>query len=401
MALDRSEDVAVAPVAMDKPEPQITTATIDWESLHLYQPEEPDKPKKYRTYGPDEAVPEEEKVYQLRRRRAKKAGHFRINKQILQSETLEELLDVIAEALNWFNIVNIGTALYKLASLALADQSQAAKSKAFLRKDNRYIGFLDEIANVLSYVDEPAGIESGNGSGKLVRDVKSACFSPKELANIVWAVTHIGLPHRRLYELVARHIIWYIDHFDSVNLSLALWGFAKMDVCCPELFRAAASVIIDMIDAFEPHRLCNTAWAFSKTLNAQDNQELFRAIASSSIQKIDKFNLSNESMLVYSFALAHYKEPLELFRMIMKRQIRSIKRGEVNDPRSFANMAWGVAELGFGPDYPDLYVSIADYLARRPKILNEFGINQLATLCLALMMVESNAPQVERKIAQG
>lgn len=29
-----------------------------------------------------------------------------------------------------------------------------------------------QIANVLSYVDEPAGIESGNGSGKLVRDVK-------------------------------------------------------------------------------------------------------------------------------------------------------------------------------------------------------------------------------------
>ncbi|KAF4747167.1 hypothetical protein FOZ63_026110, partial [Perkinsus olseni] len=78
------------------------------------EPVEPEKPK-YRTYGPDEEVPAEEKAYQLRRRRAKKAGHFRINKQILQSETLEELLDVIAEALNWFNIVNIGTALYKLA----------------------------------------------------------------------------------------------------------------------------------------------------------------------------------------------------------------------------------------------------------------------------------------------
>ncbi|KAF4715306.1 hypothetical protein FOZ62_003852, partial [Perkinsus olseni] len=330
----------------------------------------------------------------LRRRRAKKAGHFRINKQILQSETLEELLDVIAEALNWFNIVNIGTALYKLASLALADQSQASKNKAFLRKDNRYLGFLDEVANVMSYVDEPIAIEAANESGKLIRDVKSACFTPKELANIVWAVTHIGLPHRRLYKLVARHMIWYIDHFDSVNLSLALWGFAKMDVCSPELFHAAAPVIINMIETFEPHRLCNTAWAFSKTLNARENEKLFSAIASASMRKIDKFNLSNESMLVYSFALAQYKEPVELIGMILKQQIRAIKRGEVNDPRSFANMAWGAAELGVGAKYQDLYTAIADYLARRPRILNDFGINQLATLCLVLMMVESKAPQI-------
>ncbi|KAF4707609.1 hypothetical protein FOZ62_002908 [Perkinsus olseni] len=246
----------------------------------------------------------------------------------------------------------------------------------------------------MSYVDEPVAIEAANGSGKLIRDVKSACFTPKELANIIWAVTHIGLPHRRLYKLVARHMIWYIDHFDSVNLSLALWGFAKMDVCSPELFHAAAPVIIKMIETFEPHRLCNTAWAFSKTLNAQDNEKLFSAIASVGRVVIDKFNLSNESMLVYSFALAQYKEPVELIGMILKQQIRAIKRGEVNDPRSFANMAWGAAELGVGAKYQDLYTAIADYLARRPRILNDFGINQLATLCLALMMVESKAPQI-------
>ncbi len=78
---------------------------------------------------------------------------------------------------------------------------------------------------------------------------------------------------------------------------MTLWGFAKMDKKHPDLFEVAKARIVSLLPSFEPHRLCNTVWAYAK-MQPNDNGAFFRSMAEEALKKAGKFNTSNISMLL-------------------------------------------------------------------------------------------------------
>ena len=184
-----------------------------------------------------------------------------------------------------------------------------------------------------------------------------------------------------------------MNHFDSVNLSLTLWGFAKMDMHAPEMFQAARVRIVELLPEFEPHRICNTVWAFAKTGNT--DLELFRLVAEESIRKLHRFNHSNESMLLYSFALGHVHAPL-LFRRTMAQQLPAIKSGEVLDPRSLSNLLWAISELNLAGEFEELYDAVAS--SARANI-HRYSLTHMATIASAYAKANLRSDELFRLMA--
>jgi len=197
------------------------------------------------------------------------------------------------------------------------------------------------------------------------------------LSNIIWAATKLGLNDAKLFDAVSKHVVRHMSHFDSVNLSLTLWGFAKMDMRAPEMFDAARPRIIELLSEFEPHRICNTVWAFAKTGNTE--LELFKLIAEESLRKLHRFNHSNESMLLYSYALGHVHAPV-LFRNAMAQQLPAIKSGEVQDPRSLSNLLWAISELNLSQEFRNLYDVIA---VSATANIHRYSLTHMATVASA------------------
>ena len=213
-------------------------------------------------------------------------------------------------------------------------------------------------------------------------------LAPKELSNIIWAATKLGLNDLNLFLAVAKHVIQHMDHFDSVNLSLTLWGFAKMDIHAPEMFNAARPRIVELLPEFEPHRICNTVWAFAKTGNT--DLDLFKLIAEESLRKLHRFNHSNESMLLYSYALGHVHAPL-LFRKTMAQQLPAIKSGEVLDPRSLSNLLWAISELNLCREFPDLYEAVG---ASAKANVHRYSLTHMATIASAYAKADIRADEL-------
>ena len=176
---------------------------------------------------------------------------------------------------------------------------------------------------------------------------------------------------------MAKHVIRHMNHFDSVNLSLTLWGFAKMDMHSSDMFKSAIPRIIELLPEFEPHRICNTVWAFAKTGNT--DLELFKLIAEESLRKLHRFNHSNESMLLYSYALGHVHAPL-LFRKAMAQQLPAIRSGEILDPRSLSNLLWAISELNLSHDFSELYTAVANSAMAN---IHRYSLTHMATIASA------------------
>ena len=295
------------------------------------------------------------------RRRNRGAVNFRINKSLVAADNADDILWVVANNLRLFNFVNLGTALYRLAVIA---QPLTPLHKQHLRSDPRLRGLVGEVCDTLE-IDVQA-----DRSDQLV-------LAPKELSNIVWATTKLGLADTELFSKVEKHLLKYMGLFDSVNLSLTLWGFAKMDMKSEGVFRAAGPRVLELLPEFEPHRICNTVWAFAKS--GFVDAVLFKAVAEECLRKVTRFNHSNESMLLYSYALAGVKVPL-LFSKMMGRQLPAIKSREVADPRSLSNLLWALAELGLQNDFPEAFAVIG---ASSIENIHRYSLTHMATLCSA------------------
>lgn len=327
------------------------------------------------------------------------ANNFRLNKELVSAATVDSVLEIAYAHIGSMNVVNIGTTFYRLALVALnsgqpgrKDSSQpgspsssrqltpAARYKLF--DDERLLAIVDAVIKAIESdlspkVEQAASAVSPSVLATGTRHQtpgSSLAFPPKELSNIVWACTKLGLCHEALFSALSRHVTKYVDLYDSVNLSLTLWGFAKLDFVFPEMFAATKTRVLEVLDDFEPHRLCNTVWAYAKTGNR--DAELFEKIAVAAFRKLSKFNASNESMLFYSFALARVHVPI-LFDRILSNQVRGMTDGGIVDPRSISNLVWSVSELALGSTHGSVFTAAAGSAIAN---IHRYSLTHLSTL---------------------
>lgn len=303
------------------------------------------------------------------KRKKKTPVNFRLNKLLVKAESADEVLEIVSSHVHDFNIVNIGTALYRLA---LVGGSLSPSSRDNIRDDARFACLVTEIVETLK----------GDSESESLHQV---VLAPKELSNIIWAATKLGLSDPTLFDAVASHVIRHILHFDSVNLSLTLWGFAKMSQNHTDLFSSAKTRVMELLPEFEPHRICNTIWAYAKTGNT--DLELFRVVAEESLRKLHRFNHSNESMLLYSYALGHVHAPV-LFQRAMAQQLPAIKSGEIQDPRSLSNLLWAVSELELWEEFRELYGVVATSTTQN---IHRFSLTHMATIASAFAKAKIRA----------
>ena len=301
------------------------------------------------------------------RRRAKRAGvNFKINKRLVDTETATDVLSVIERDLSSFNFVNLITCMYRLA---IVSQALTPLHRAHVRQDARLKAVLRELADTLTIDAE-------------MTTVQQSILSPKEVSNLVWSATKLGIADHALFEAFAKTAMTHMAAYDSVNVSVTLWGFAKMEQVHVGLLEAARSRVLSLLPAFEPHRLCNTVWGFAKMNKASPaGQEFFVALAEQAHSKWTQFNASNQSMMLYSLALAHcYYKPL--YDRFLHQLDKVIASEDLADPRGLSNLVWTLVQVD---KYSEHTAVVKTVICSAISNINRYSLTHLATLLGSLV----------------
>lgn len=275
--------------------------------------------------------------------------NIQLNQQIVKSRTPDRILEVVSDAFDQLNEVNLITALHRLASMTVANK------RASVRRDSRFKRLIQRL-------------------GEVVR-TSSTQFKPQDLSNIAWALTKLGILNTSLFNNISELIMDCISEFEPVNLSMTLWAFARSGFMDEKLFRAAIQEAKARMPDFQPQQVANTAWAVAKS--GFVDQELFEIAAEHAIARLDTFQPMNFSMLLYSFALA--KQPhRRLFEEVGKRcTVKSLSQS-LAAPHAISNLALAYSEAGI--DNPGVFDAMAQVAVDR---LYDFSTQQIVTLAQA------------------
>jgi len=221
-------------------------------------------------------------VHGVRPRQAMKRATFAwINSQIVAVSSTGDwrrLLSSIEAHLSMMNLVNMSTALHRLAKLTAGEhQAQAAL------KEHQTFAYL--VATVLAALRRA--------------DVAGLTLHSQALSNIAWSFATLRCAELDLLRTVATLSRRLVVCFKPFELSTTLWAFAKLgavdtDACrCAEpLFEAACKYIPQHVKEFSFRCLVSTAWAFA--MAQYNDPDLFKAIA---IQMApDMRNASNQDI---------------------------------------------------------------------------------------------------------
>lgn len=275
--------------------------------------------------------------------------NIQLNQQIVKSRAPDRILEVVSDAFDQLNEVNLITALHRLASMT------AANKRNTVRRDSRFKRLIQRL-------------------GEVVR-TSSTQFKPQDLSNIAWALTKLGILNTSLFNNISELIVVCISEFEPVNLSMTLWAFARSGFMDEQLFRAAIKEAKARMPDFQPQQVANTAWAVAKS--GFVDQELFELAAEHAIDRLDTFQPMNFSMLLYSFALA--KQPHQrLFEEVGKRcTVKSLSQ-TLAAPHAISNLALAYSEAGI--DNPGVFDAMAQVAVDR---LYDFSTQQIITLAQA------------------
>lgn len=191
-----------------------------------------------------------------------------INSQVIAAADtgdVELLASTVEAYLPQMNLVNVATAMHRLAKVATSDVEA--------RKALAEHPVMSAMAEALR-----AGLS-----------VVGACGSPPQcqaLSNTIWSLATLRVSDapslRRIAELAALHV----EKFKPFELSSLLWGFAKLGeqdedalIDSRGCFRAAAKYIAESPQQFSFRCLVMVCWSFSSA-NFRDVQ-LFRNISAS------------------------------------------------------------------------------------------------------------------------
>lgn len=294
------------------------------------------------------------------RQAAKRATFPFINSQIIAVADTGDLaltVSTIEAYVPEMNLVNISTALHRLAKLTANDQQAQLR----LRQHPVLTALLAAARQLLDRA------RAGGASPHC-----------QALSNITWALATIQFADVPLLEAVAELSHGRVADFKPFELSATLWAFAKLDAvdpaachCAADLFWAAAEYIPNHADVFTFRCLVMTAWAFATA--KQHDGRLFRGIAARMLPMVQTANCQELANAAWAFSTAgvrHERLLSELARKALQ-QLGDFK------PQELSNMLWGFAASGFF--HEDFFVSAA----RAAQYL-ELQAQQMANVLWAL-----------------
>lgn len=241
----------------------------------------------------------------------------------------QSLLNIIAEQHGEMSLVNLSTAMHKLARLA--------------KEDVRLLGSGDQRLTVLHtaihielqrQVDAGLANEGGLGLSEPLDESMPRCWS-----TIAWAYGTLqlsGIDASYTFQLIGRLAMVHLTSFKPLELTNLLWGFAKMKAFMPALFTATIR---------------------------------------HTIADLRPFSSSNMSTLIWAVVTAQQYEPATV-QIIVEEFARRLPSSEVK-PVELTNLMWGLATAKI---HPKAFV-LFEVGSRALELISNFQLQELSITC--------------------
>jgi hypothetical protein len=320
---------------------------------------------------------------------------------------MQHLLCTVDEHLKHMNLVNMSTALHRLAKLAgnrqqaelrktLASLLEAVKQALIRSEQTGATPKCQALSNItwalatMQVVDVPL-------LSMIVPRAYSqiANFKNFELCQLLWAFAKLGSANSTLcdssaplFAPSAQFVMRHIDEFSFRALVMTAWSFATAKQQDSRLFYAIAMRLLPSLHEANSQELANTAWAFSTA--GVFEEDLFERLACVSIPRVLEFKPQELSSILWSFASINYSNE-EFFeaagRAAMQMQLQA---------QQLANILWALAKMR--PRHDSTRRVLLHLLPQCTMLIHTFKTQELASVALAVSKCFGSLPGSEGSI---
>ena len=195
------------------------------------------------------------------------------NKTITSATSVNDITDLMYLYGNQFNAVNIATSLHRLASQFRFDvrrYSEAIRIVLDRARDTNFDGFSPrELANVvwaMAKTEMPSKEEIFiHVSRKAISSFSDSDYTPQAIANLLWGMAKAGYPNEALFEHLSGIAVRSgLRGFNAQNLSNSLWALSTAQLPNAQLFNLISDKATESRFAgFKPQEIANLVWAMS------------------------------------------------------------------------------------------------------------------------------------------
>jgi len=251
-----------------------------------------------------------------------------INSQIIAAseQGVQQLLATTTAHLGQMNLVNLSTAIHRLAKVTAGNSGAQAELR-------RHPVLRELQAAILLALEalEPSAVQ------------------PQSLSNIVWSLATLRLNSAPLLQAATTLAVTSIADFKPFEMSTTLWALAKLGSVDDSttgkqsrtLFYAAANHMTNNLHQFGFRCLATVVWSFATA--RQRNPRLFRGIAMKMIPMVHAANCQEIANTAWAFGTAGFHDD-QLFFALAERALLHLPEFK---PQELSNLLWGLATNGF------------------------------------------------------
>mmetsp|Transcript_88232 Transcript_88232/g.228886 ORF Transcript_88232/g.228886 Transcript_88232/m.228886 type:complete len:705 (-) Transcript_88232:295-2409(-) len=247
----------------------------------------------------------------------------RINSEVIKSSAtgdIAKVLAVVGGHLTEMNLVNLTTALHRLAKM-----TATSKSQLLLKENPTFERLLNSLSLALDALkpDEVAAQSLSNVAWSLATmqlpradlfskivslaagDVSS--FQPFELANLLWACAKLGASDDRIlsmtepiFQEAETYVVARADPIPFRCLATMLWAFATVKRYHPSFFGFVAEKLLSQVFTANCQELANTTWALGKA--DFRHEQLCSKLAARALSSLQAFKAQELSNMVWGFS---------------------------------------------------------------------------------------------------
>ena len=271
------------------------------------------------------------------------------NKTITGATVVSDITDLMYLYGNQFNAVNIATSLHRLASQFRFDvkrYSEAIRIVLDRARETNFEGFSPrELANVvwaMAKTEMPCKEEVfDHVSRKAISSFSDADYTPQAIANLLWGMAKAGYPNASLFDHLSGVAVRSgLRGFNAQNLSNTLWALSTAQLPNAQLFNMIGDFIVaehNNLKGFSPQNMANAVWAMAKVNLAHIG--LFELISVKATEsRLAGFKPQEIANLVWAMSVCRLTK-VDLVAETL-REIVSLTEWK---PQEIANLVWAVA----------------------------------------------------------
>lgn len=274
------------------------------------------------------------------------------NKSITSATSVSDITDLMYLYGSQFNAVNIATSLHRLASQFRFDVRRYAEAIRIVldrARETNFEGFSPrELANVvwaMAKTEMPCKEEVFNHvSRKAITSFTDADYTPQAIANLLWGMAKAGYPNAALFDHLSGIAVRSgLRGFNAQNLSNSLWALSTAQLPNGQLFNMIGDFIVaehNNLKGFSPQNMANAVWAMAKV--NLPHVELFDLISLKATEsRLSGFKPQEIANLVWAMSVCRLTKVELLYEVL--REIKSLNEWK---PQEIANLVWAVAVGG-------------------------------------------------------